>query len=935
MALLWNTKTLQQETVLDDQVRDAIASGKYGYKKTEKVTLIDPEGKSLEVPGARVWDALNDPQGGYRIETQQEAQARQDKAKYGTGIAPMVGAAAAGAASTASFGLSDLAASELVPGARETLSKLRQYQPGATMVGEIGGVVVPMIASGGASLLAKGAGGAGSAVRAVSAAGKATEGLVERAIEHVGGEAVTKGIARQIVERTLPAAAGSAVEGAFYGAGQVVSESALGDTDLTAEHLIAGAGMGALLGGVGGGALGAGSLGAEAAVRGIGRGLQTTSKAIGKLWEGATGITAHPKLGEMWAKVSATMSGTDESVLKQLFRPGQEGVAARTRAVMGEEPREGAARKLAGLIDESGGMASDITEQAIGSAKLERVKQLVPKEDPTKVATAATDLLAEVKTKLDEMAAAPGEYGNVGAIKKAKMTVTEYAKKVAEDAVGGEDPQAKIYIHLDELKRRLGVPAKPGQFANAQDRFGVEAMRNIYDSIRDHLEVQDLYGGAAQMQRAINKQWVQYLNTENYFKKEFTTKFGQDLWDPSYRANPSSIRNYIDNVGTTKDDLAHEAMMNHVQSQASLAKTIGETYDLDPKLLQKVQRMQGNAEEFGKTLGDVRDTVMLGNQLRKLDTTHAVLATMGPAAVGYMVGDTPGAGIGAVLGALASPGRTIRQLAAIERATNAIRTRITSGVGAYVGDAIAAAGKMVEPAANIARRTVGPAVVLANRPEEREKRRDRERQFTDRSNDLQAFVGNPQIATDRLAASTSRLTGVAPKAAQAVQTKAVQAAQFLWDKTPKPPAPTGIVPQKWKPRQEEIDKWERYARAVDDPLSVVADLKKGKLTTEAAEALRTVYPQIFQEVVGQVMEKVAELGDKLPYKNRLQLSILLGVPLDRSTTPQFVSAMQQSYGPVPADGGDSQPPSGGKTNRKVDFTLAEKSQTQAQRIEAK
>src|SRR5207248_1999381 len=68
--------------------------------------------------------------------------------------------------------------------------------------------------------------------------------------EGVEGAALGEGTAAKSLARKFASSALSGgVEGSLYGVGNVISESALGDTDLNGEKLAAGAGLGALLGG--------------------------------------------------------------------------------------------------------------------------------------------------------------------------------------------------------------------------------------------------------------------------------------------------------------------------------------------------------------------------------------------------------------------------------------------------------------------------------------------------------------------------------------------------------------------------------------------------------------------------------------------------------------------------------------------------------------
>ena len=165
------------------------------------------------------------------------------------------------AASSASFGLSDKA---LVEGARlvggdeaaakmqEGLRQRKERNEESAIAGDIAGIVAPTVLSGGSSLAAK---GISAGVKGAAKAGLAAERATAKQLAKVLGETANKKIATEIIRKSIPKTAGSAVEGAFYGAGQLMSEDALGTAEFNAENLMSSVGTGAILGGVAGGAL--------------------------------------------------------------------------------------------------------------------------------------------------------------------------------------------------------------------------------------------------------------------------------------------------------------------------------------------------------------------------------------------------------------------------------------------------------------------------------------------------------------------------------------------------------------------------------------------------------------------------------------------------------------------------------------------------------
>lgn len=146
----------------------------------------------------------------------------------------------AGVARGASFGISDqvLTKSGLVDS--QTLRELEYRNKSASIAGEAAGVIgsafVPV----------------GGLVGGVAKAGAVAEQITAKTLGKILTETGKRSLASKIIEKSLPKVAGSAVEGGFYGAGQLISEDALGTRDFNAENLISSVGTGAIIGGLAG-----------------------------------------------------------------------------------------------------------------------------------------------------------------------------------------------------------------------------------------------------------------------------------------------------------------------------------------------------------------------------------------------------------------------------------------------------------------------------------------------------------------------------------------------------------------------------------------------------------------------------------------------------------------------------------------------------------
>ena len=243
----------------------------------------------------------------------------------------------------------------------EDIKAREEENPGSHMAGTITGVAAPLILTGGASAAAEGAEGVGL----LGGAAKLTApSLIAKAGE-LGAEGVTgilgqgSGVASRIAAKAASAGFGSAIEGAAYGLGQVVHESALGDPNLTASHAIEEIGLSALLGG------------------GIGAGTGALGKLIG---EGA-GSKLGEKLDEWMHRFegdrnlsAATGGANGQALIKQEAKKiGLEGVnqIGREGGELGlvgplTTPEETLSRSHE-LLESSGKKMGDILDQADAS----------------------------------------------------------------------------------------------------------------------------------------------------------------------------------------------------------------------------------------------------------------------------------------------------------------------------------------------------------------------------------------------------------------------------------------------------------------------------------------------------------------------------------------------------------------------------------------
>lgn len=208
-------------------------------------------------------------------------------------------------------------------------------------------------------------------------------------------------------------------------------------------------------------------------------------------------------------------------------------------------------------------------------------------------------------------------------------------------------------------------------------------------------------------------------------------------------------------------------------------------------------------------------------------------------------------------------------------------------------------------------------------------REDKYEQYREKRKAIAKLSANPEL----LAAGMQRVTlEGAPNVAQAATMTAQRAVQFLQSKAPRERPGSLVRPDLDETRRVsdgEVNKFLRYARGVEDPLSVLRDAERGDITREGVEALRAVYPKMYAKLVDSVMEGLGDLEKPPPMSSLVQMSLLLGQPLHFSMRPGFILAHQKMYAERRQQQAQPRPPS---AQQKPD--TAQSLMTPSQRIEA-
>jgi hypothetical protein len=148
---------------------------------------------------------------------------------------------------------------------------------------------------------------------------------------------------------------------------------------------------------------------------------------------------------------------------------------------------------------------------------------------------------------------------------------------------------------------------------------------------------------------------------------------------------------------------------------------------------------------------------------------------------------------------------------------------------------------------------------------------------------------------DHMSASTEAMYEAAPNVAGSVHAAMIRGVQFLDSKIPAPKTQFPLSPT-WKPSQAQIAQFSRYYRAVNDPLSVMTEVKRGTLTHADLESLQVVHPQLLQQMQQSVIENLdPKTARTLPYQTQLSIAKFIGQPLDENMTTPAIQGYQAVY----------------------------------------
>jgi hypothetical protein len=852
-----------------------------------------------------------------RDEALADAHAKEEEGRIG-GLGGSLAAGAYGFASQATLGASDYLQKKIIEGevgaihalgfakgtpdlaeqAKAEFSTARkeqqEYHPIATGVGEVGGAIALTAALPGVGIVGK--------------AKTATEGA---------------NLLTRIAARTAAHAVVGGLEGAQYGVAKAISDDAIEDHALTAEHILAEVGPNALWGGALGGGLGAlGSVASEtlrayraprqALVDALERGAgsnEDMAAVAGRAIDAPPAEGLGAKVKEYAAKISAAASGKDPEAILNVWN--NRGEIAEAEAV-----RDQAIRDVRTHGDSILTASKDVEEVWKRGMKRSFMASQLEGVDAAEAANRARALSDHVIERLNGMIDEGGRYGGKSAVTNTLEVAHGLSHRLDEAIKAGD--VGEMYGLTDDLKKAIGKPTSkaarliPGAQADELMAMQVserqQAWKDMYSTLQVGLEDEGTWKEMGATQKRVNRAYSALIDARQRFNSSLVTDIGRDPSDPWSRAqgiDPAKVGGYVRGLINPEKDLTHKAVREYLAGSQELSQAFKESFDLPPDKVRAVDQIASSAKAFSDSLATAEKSLVLTNQFEELrrvasGNSMTAAATIGGLAHG-IGGGVVGLALGKVAKAFSHPADSIMQLARIEQMARNSDSRIVRALRGLSGEAKRSAGV---DASTYARK----------------------------SGQVAKLAANPQLVTDRITTNLGEMKRTAPKLADSLTMTGVAGLAFLRSKLPPVPAGDMLNPnaKPTSPPRAQQEAWLRYYEAVKDPLSVVEDLKNRRLSVEGIETLKTVYPNLYARVQAKTMDEMASgrMRD-LDSQQRMGLGILLDLPLPE-LQPGYIQARQAAYQALgmPKPGGGA----GGAPKRKIDITKTRPT-TSTERVE--
>lgn len=908
---VYDLQNKKEVDISDAEIETAVKSGQVALPKTARIEVVSPDGKRGTIDSMEAADAFGK---GFKFVSGDQVKEEVLQKEYGEGIGNEAKAFGLAAARGLTFGISDQVLEKTGAVSEETLRELQSRNPISSVTGEIAGTVAPVLASGGTSLLAK---GAQKTLPALAA--KVSEKVGETAVKSLAQNTTSK-----IVQSAIKMGVGSAVEGALYGTGQMISEEALGNSDFNAESVLANVGLNTVIGGGLGAALGAtaaaGSKYLEKIKLDIKKGdlgkYGVNKKQANDLVENISLSQSKSELADIakdiptkfLAAESKDVAGIQDAadILGITPTPGMlsenksfqnlESVLAKSDMLAGQDVKQATLNVQKGLKDAT----EDVLSRGAGVSAVdegEAIKQSIYEHYNSRL-TEYKSFQDDFETQFSQVAV------NERMVKLAKTRFLNQAANAFDDtniqkAVNAFDKidsiskakQAKRYFWNESQKAgRAGDKLAKDVFMDAYDTSqrmienaavsAVQGVRNKKKLVEGIRQANKVYSGLANDMKDVAK----FLG-KNISRPSDMVDFienGMDAKGITEKLSKLKNNNLLDTLEQKLPDV-YESVMSYKAAKIMKAAEDNNGVLSPKKFLAQIKKL--DEDEVKRLFGDKVSKIdaikkvsdALPSDINPSGTAQAT-ETLGLFSLGNQ-------GKALALRSLYSDkgqklidyyGKIIGTLRGVEDNSNKIKLSIASSVDGFL---------------NSSSRPIAPLISSSNVGDD----------FNKAKEAIEQHDSNPETQVEMFAQKNKDLFDSAPGTTTMLSGKIANAITFLSEKMPRRPVVSPYASM--EPTHREKEKFMRYYKAVQDPRKVFDEIKNGYANPEGVEALKKVYPEIYRTLSEEIFSRINEKN--ISYKERVNLEKLLGIQANYKRPSSLVNTPQAPQ---------QRNPSGGRNN---------------------
>lgn len=778
----------------------------------------------------------------------------------------------------------------------EGLAERRRRNPISSAIGEGLGIVAPILATGGAAGAARGVGSkilektaAGQVAKVAATAGKGAGSLVKNEI--------AKGAVSLGVE--------GAIEGALLGVGKTISEDALGDTEFAAESLMANVGTGALTGAGFGAALGA----TGAVVSKLGRGAidKLKTKAIDEL-----DLTAHEKSilrAQMDAEKSLQALGEkfENPELKQAIEelgfktPPTIGVLSPSLTTKRLESSLAASPSLPGLAV-GGSLNKFVTEAQEKAAGLfEKAKETTPFELGNR---ARQQIMGGVSEKLrpaqDALKRIYDDLGESPVSERSLKLLKTRLQKSDVSALGLDRGLAKriddVLPELNTLNRvnmfKKGIGKELAMAYRNGDLNSAELLSDVYDTLKrvEKRAITDAAMAAGpkrgpKLAEAYGKAFEESMEAYRAIYREYQP-LAEQLGTKLKR--PDDFLDWVESVEAEK--LGSRLIdLKDFESAKKLNKDFPELFDIarSRKLADKLKSVTGkdgaiSFDKFTTMIGKMdkeERQILFGfdqGAQKRLDNIVKVMRQI-PQPI-----NPSGTSINQTFLDIINPlfqGKELLRYALYRGGDSAIRQYLlkTVPVVTEAERQVNRTKSSISSAVNGFFRSSTPSIAIGVLSV-----RDDDKKMANAKKVYEQIQQNPEAFIDRFIVKNKELLEAAPNTGMALQSRLMAGMRFLQSKVPS--SQTEYLAHQYTPSRSELLGFQEYVEAIEKPLSVLDMMKRGYISPRHIEALKVVYPKLYNSIQDDL---AAKMPKKLSKTQKTMLQQILGVKV--SPTADYLS----------------------------------------------